>query len=145
MDPKLRALLTVLVAFACCVPAPAAAATPVASGTIYGGQTSQHNPFVLRLSVDREHVAKAMLYVDAPCTDGKRVTVNLPARFVAKAPRRTVVDVGDNVFFGRALSKPGAFAADGLSSADYGYATANIREHLTANVHGRSAAGTYRA
>jgi hypothetical protein len=145
MGPKLAGLMLALAGLAYCSTSAAAAVKPVATGTIYGGQTKQRDPFVLALSRDRTHVARALLFVEATCTDDKQVIVDLPARFVARAKPPTVVNVGDNVFFRRALSRAGALVADGLSSVDYGYADADVSEHFAAKVRGHVATGTFRA
>src|SRR5439155_14743439 len=93
----------------------------------------------------RRHIATADLYVEGTCADGKTVTFAQPARFIDAPQPGMVVTAGDNVFFGRGLSKTGRFVADGLSVGNYGAVTAAITEHLTAKFRKGKATGTYKA
>lgn len=102
-----------------------AAAVPAASGTVYGGATSQDSPFALVLSADRRRVSHAMFYVEARCSDG----TDLP--YFAKAT------------LGRRLPRSGAFAWRGTDSRSNGKAALRVTERIQGSVRRSRAAGTF--
>lgn len=145
--PAPRVALVVLAAAA--IPtAGASAATrkpvrPVATGTVYGGYTSQDDPFALKLTADRRHLSTLLLYVEGKCDDGHTITYAEPAKFAPEAP--PVVGPGENVLVGGRLSPRGAFKYSGVATESYGDVVGMIKETVSGRIRAGRASGTYSA
>jgi hypothetical protein len=124
-------------------PAAFAAHHPVATGTQYGGYTSQDDPLTITLAADRRHVQRLGLQVSAKCDDGKSLNYAEPARFEPDLP--PAFTEGDNVLAGGALSPTGKLHAAGAGVEDYGTMVGALKETLTAKVRRGRATGTYAA
>ena len=142
----------ILAAFSLAIVAPHAAAkapkhapAPVATGTIYGGQTSQHDPFVLKLSADRTQVAGLVLQVDTTCGDGTGVSYYGPATFADKKPTASDVRPGSSLFAPRVLSRTGSLTAAGIGAKFDGDVIDVLAAKLTIHVHGNRASGSLTA
>src|SRR4051812_37115250 len=67
-------------------PAALAAKGPVATGTSYGGSTSQDDPVTVAVAPGGRSIRSIDAFVTAKCDDGKGLTYSEPARFVPEAP-----------------------------------------------------------
>jgi hypothetical protein len=119
--------------------APAAADGAV----VWGGGTSQDNPFGLVASPDGQRLTRLYLYVNGDCSDGEPVVYRGPARFAAVMP--PVLDEGDNFLTGRRV-RGGRIRASGRAVADYGDdLVGRMSEQLSGRVRrGGIASGTLR-
>src|SRR5690242_16620078 len=128
-------------AMAAGAPAAVAARTPVATGTIYGGYTSQDAPMMVTLTPDHRRLRSIDAYVSAKCDDGKPLTYNGVATFVPEMPP-TFTD-GDDVLVGGRLPSGGKVTAKGAGAEDYGATLdAAFVQTLKAKVRGNRASGT---
>ncbi len=118
-------------------------ATPVATGTQYGGYTSQDNPLTLTLGADRRHVTGLHVLAFAKCDDGNTFPYFAPAHFEPDLP--PTVAEGDNVMIGGKLSKTGKMSVLGNAIVDLGDKMALVNETLIVKVRRGRATGTYDA
>jgi hypothetical protein len=119
----------------------AAAATAPASGTVYGGSTSQGAPFAVTLTADRRRLARAMFQVDARCSDGDTSPYFANARFrPGPAPKGARTDV----FAGQRLSGTGGFSFRGVATRARGATTFRVTHRLSGTIRKARATGTLR-
>ncbi len=118
--------------------APSTKSAPVATGTIYGGSTSQNAAFVLTLAADHKHITGAVLQVMATCSDGSQLPYFGSVTFEPSKP--PVLTPGDTVFVPDTLSRTGAINETGSSVGPEAFTG-----KLTGHVVGDRASGTLSA
>jgi len=150
MQTKLTASRAGLLALAAAgaLAAAASAAThkavkPIATGTVYGGYTSQDDPFAVKLTADRKRLSSLLLYIEGKCDDGHTITYAEPAKFAPQAP--PFVGAGDNVLVGGRLSPTGTFKSTGIANESYGDVVGSIKETVKGRIRRGRASGTYSA
>jgi len=130
MSPHLHPARAAAVALALATAAPAAAAPwrlrhPAAAraaaapaAAVYGGHTTQDDPFALRVARGGRALRSLLVRIDMACDDGKTASWPGAATFAATAP--TSPPQGRNVFGPARIARDGRFQADGLGSGSYG-------------------------
>jgi hypothetical protein len=113
-------------------------------GLVYGGTTSQQEPFVLELARKGKVVDRATVLMTGDCSDGESTSYFGTLGFEPQLP--AALRIGEHVFRGGRVSASGRFRAEGRGVE--GYATANGL--MTETIAGRvrrdgGAAGTYRS
>ena len=109
------------------------------TGTVFGGQTSQQDPFSLTVSRDHKRLVSAEIWVDATCANGSFAQYSATVHFAAKLPPTTT---SRDVAVPNTLSPKGAIKAKGAALADYGTAIGTVSETWTGRVRGSRLTGT---
>jgi len=115
------------------------AAQAAATGTVFGGQTSQEDPFSVTVSRDHRRLVSAETWVDASCADGNFAQYAATVHFAAKLPSRTG---SSNVAAPNKPSPKGVIKAKGAALADYGTAVGKVTETWTGRIRGSRMTGT---
>lgn len=111
---------------------------------LYGGTTSQDNPFVLKLAKGAKTVDRANVYVDGTCPDGNAISFWATLRFEVDTP--AALAPGLHIVAEDRVRKSGSFSASGSGTEGFGTAIGAIAHTITGKVRRNgSASGTYRA
>src|SRR5205823_14427762 len=89
------------------------------TGTVFGGQTSQQDPFSLTVSRDHKRLVSAEIWVDATCANGSFAQYSATVHFAAKLPPTTT---SRDVAVPNTVCPKGALKAHGAAIPVYGLA-----------------------
>jgi hypothetical protein len=131
-------LATIVLALVVALPSVAGAAT----ATVYGGSSAGDVPFALQVSADHKRLVRALVHVEATCSDGSPLLWSGPIKFVAKLPAQA--GPSDSLLASNKLPKGGSFATSGRGVGDFGGAFGEITQSLRGKISGNKATGTVR-
>jgi hypothetical protein len=131
-------LATIVLAALVAVPAVAGAA----AATVYGGSSAGDVPFALQVSTDHKRLVRALVHVEATCSDGAPLLWSGPIQFVAKLPAQ--LGPSDSLLASNKLPKGGSFATRGRGVGDFGDAFGEVTQSLRGKISGNKATGTLR-
>lgn len=124
--------------------APAGAAKKPRFRVLYGGNTSQHDPFVLKLAKNAKTVDRASIMAEGTCSDGSPIRFGVTLRFEVDTPAAS--PGGVHIVAGDRVSRSGSFSASGSGVDGFGTATGAMTHAIKGKVRRNgSAAGTYQA
>ena len=143
--PRTVSVLSLLLAASLVLPALAAGAQEKRPfRVLYGGTTSQDNPFVLKLAKHAKTVDRASVYAEGTCADGSAISFWATLRFEVDRP--AALPTGVHVLAGDRVKRSGSFRATGFGTEVFGPATGAITHTFAGKVRRNgSASGTYSA
>jgi hypothetical protein len=122
----------------------AAAQTTAAPGAMYGGHTSQDDPFAIQVTRGGRALNAMLIRIDPACDDGNRADWSGASRFLPRQPATPPADIG--ALSPARLARDGRFAANGSATASYGDGiVGTLRQTVRGRLRRGKGRGTYSA